>query len=238
MEYTLLPHNWKEYIFHRGLSWNSQSILGRGIIPVGKENDKARQAVFFIPLDPFGKDPDEEKPDDDYTVHQKVHHESFWTRNQDAENWIKLSRAQDQGLQFWQTKSFAIITYATVPGDCSDRVISQNGDRVIFERLATPRPAPKVTLKSNWHTQQHQQQQTQQPTLEKGVNSIWKQRASWESKAGVRDDTKNATEMNIASTKLVREISEVDVGTHLSKQEVITDALSNEIKRILKKSNK
>ena len=38
-------------------------------------------------------------------------------------------------------------------------MISQNGDRVLFERLATPRPAPKVTLKSNWLVQQQQQQQ-------------------------------------------------------------------------------
>ena len=112
-------------------------------------------------------------------------------------------------MQFWQTKSFAIITFARVPGDCIDRVISQNGDRVIFERLATPRPAPKVTLKSNWHTQQQQQQQPQQPTLEKDVNIIWKQHATWESKVGVRDDTKNATEMEIASRNLVRAISEV-----------------------------
>ena len=80
-------------------------------------------------------------------------------------------------MRFWQTKSFAIITYATVPGDCIDRVTSQNGDRVIFERLATPRAAPKVTLKSNWRTQhQQQQQQPQQPILEDDVPSIWKQR--------------------------------------------------------------
>ena len=146
--------------------------------------------------------------------------------------WIRLSRAQDQGLRFWQTKSFAIITYATVPADCIDRVTSQNGDRVIFERLATPRPAPKVTLKSNWLTQQQQQQQQpQQPTLEEGVTSIWKQRATWEYRAGVRDDTKHATEVERASRKLVQENSEADVGAHLSDNEVITT------KRVLKISN-
>ena len=102
---------------------------------------------------------------------------------------ITLSRAQDQGVQFWQTKSLAIITHTTVPGDCTYGVISQNGDRVPFERLATPRPAPKVTLKSSWHTQQ------QQPTLKEGVNSISKEIETWESKAGVRDETKNATEV-------------------------------------------
>ena len=128
------------------------------IIPGGKENDRDRQAIFFTPLNPFGNDPEEEEPHFDCTVPQKVHHQTYWKRNQDAEYWIKLSRAQDQGLQFLQTESFAIITYVTVPGDCIDRVTSQNGDRVIFERLATPRPAPKVTLKSNWRRQQQQQQ--------------------------------------------------------------------------------
>ena len=118
-----------------------------------KESDKARQAVFFTPLNPFGNDPDQEKP------HQKVHYQIYWKHNQDAVYWIKLSIAQDQGLQFWQTKSFVIITYATVPGDCIDRVISQNGHGVIFERLATPMPAPQVMVNSNWHTQQQQQQQ-------------------------------------------------------------------------------
>ena len=68
--------------------------------------------------------------------------------NQDAVFYSGLSRAQDRGLRFWQTISFTIITCTTVPGDCIDRVTSQNGDRVLFERLATPRPPPKVTLKS------------------------------------------------------------------------------------------
>ena len=125
MEYTFIPHNWKEYIFHRGISWNFQSILGSGLIPGGKENDKARQAVFFTPLDPFGDNPDEEKPHDDYTVPQKVHCNSYWKHNQGAVFWINFSNAQVPGLQFWQTKSFAIITHDIVTGDCIHRVISQ-----------------------------------------------------------------------------------------------------------------
>ena len=140
----------------------------------GKENDKARQAVFFTPLNQFGNDTDEEKLHGDHTVPQKVHYQTCWKRNQDAVYWIHF--IQSAG---------SIITNATVPRDCTDRVISQNWDRVIFERVATPRPAPKVTLKSNWLTKQKQQQQPQQPTLEEGV------------KAGVRDDTKNATEVEV-----------------------------------------
>ena len=104
---------------------------------------------------------------------------------------------------------------------------SQIGDRVIFERLATPRPAPKVTLKSNWRTRQQQQQQPQQSSLEDDVPSIWKQRATWESRAGVRDDTKHATEVERASRKLVQAASEPDADTHLTEIEALTDAFSN-----------
>ena len=130
-------------------------------------------------------------------------------RNQDVVYWIKLSRAQDQGLRFWQTKSFANITNTTVPGNCIDRVTSQNGDRVLFERLTTPRPALKVTLKSHWQTQQQQQQQPQQPNLEEDVQSIWKERATWESRARVREaetDIHLTVKEELTNTKEVERI--------------------------------
>ena len=41
------------------------------------------------------------------------------------------------------------MTYATILGVCIDRVTSQTGERVDFERLETPSPVPKVTLKKN-----------------------------------------------------------------------------------------
>ena len=114
MECTSIRYEWRECIFHRGCSWDMQSILGSGLIPGGEENDKARQAVFFTLLNPFGENPG--------------HYHSHGKRKQDAVYWIKLSRAQDQGLQFWQTKSFAIITHSPVPGDCIYKVVSEKGD--------------------------------------------------------------------------------------------------------------
>ena len=57
-------------------------------------------------------------------------------------------------IEFWQTKSQAIIVQDPVPAECIYKVISQNGDRILFERHSTPRPAPKVTLKSSWQSQQ------------------------------------------------------------------------------------
>ena len=63
---------------------------------------RERQTVFFPPLNPCGQVP------------RKFHHCSKWRHDQDAVYWIKLKRAQDLGLQFWQTKSNAkmyIIQY-------------------------------------------------------------------------------------------------------------------------------
>ena len=59
-------------------------------------------------------------------------------------HWVKLSRAQEQGLQLWQTKSHAIVAHSLVPADWIYKVICQNGDRILFERLPTPRPAPNL----------------------------------------------------------------------------------------------
>ena len=44
--------------------------------------------------------------------------------------------------------------------DCIHKVISQNGNRTWLERLSTPRPATRVTLRSSWHPQQHSSSKT------------------------------------------------------------------------------
>ena len=48
MNYTLFLYNWKEHIYHGGISWNFQCILESGLSPGGKENDRARQSSLFV----------------------------------------------------------------------------------------------------------------------------------------------------------------------------------------------
>ena len=142
-----MPYNKKKYLYHRGCTSSIQSILENGLT----NNDKpssSRHLTLLVEIS------DEEEPRDDDTIPQKVHNHNHWKRNQDAVHWVELSRAQDQGLQFWQTESYAIIERSPVLADCTYIVISQNGDPILFERLSTPPLAPKVTLKSNWQSQQ------------------------------------------------------------------------------------
>ena len=118
MGYDKNDPNWKTYKNHRGLPWNFQSIPGGGLITGGTEKDKAGQAVFLTPTKPFGDDPEEEEPHDDFTVPQKASYVTKWKYDQNAVYWVRLSKAL-------QTKSIAIMTYATIPGDCIDHVTSR-----------------------------------------------------------------------------------------------------------------
>ena len=54
-----------------------QSVLGKALIPGGKEKDKARQI-------PFGDNPEEEEPHDDFTVPQKTSYGTTWKYDQNA----------------------------------------------------------------------------------------------------------------------------------------------------------
>ena len=113
-----------------------------------RKSKRGRQTIFFTPLNPFGEDSDEEETRDDYTIPQKN------ALSQQIGNVTRMPlRGQNypehqiEDCNFGQTKSHSIIVHNPVPADVIYRVISQNRDRILFERLSTPRPAPKVTLK-------------------------------------------------------------------------------------------
>ena len=115
-----------------------------------------RHTIFFTLLNPFGEHSDEEAPSESVTLPRKVQYRSFWKHHQDAVCWVKLSQTQDQGSQFWQTKSNAILVNDHVQAESIYRVISENGEHILFERMPTPRPAPEIILKSRWRIEQEQ----------------------------------------------------------------------------------
>ena len=112
------------------------------------------------------------------------------------------------------------MTYATKPGNCIDRVTSQNGERVDFERVETPRPAPKVTLKKHWQSQQ--QQHSSSCT---DVPNLVKTKVEKEHWTGVQDGSKHSTEVTTSPGKLGQIASDMETDTVL-KTEDITDTIS------------
>ena len=82
MGYFLIFQHWKKYLCHRGRSCDCQSVLECGWILGGKERDTARQAVFLIPTNPFGNDPEEQRAHEDLTVPQKALYITSWKPTQ------------------------------------------------------------------------------------------------------------------------------------------------------------
>ena len=65
MGHVAIPYKWKEFLFHRGCSFNVTSILKSGLIAGGRESKEGRQTIFYTLLNPFGDNRDEEEPSDD-----------------------------------------------------------------------------------------------------------------------------------------------------------------------------
>ena len=58
-----------------------------------------------------------------------------------------------------------------MPASCIEKVECQIRDKTLYERLSTPRLAPKIVLKSAWTLKQQQQEQQQQDTPREAVGN-------------------------------------------------------------------
>ena len=117
----------------------------------GRQNSSKRQTVFFLPVDP--RDKSHKDPDEiDLSVprHAQYLHNA-WTRHQDAVYWVDINLAFENRLQFYQTRSNAIIHQDTLPAYCILKVVRLKNGEVLYEKVhMSPRPPPKISLKHEW----------------------------------------------------------------------------------------
>ena len=117
--HVAIPYNWKEFTFHKGSSFDCSWILKPGLVAGGKTSKDGRQTVFFAPLNPiFETVPGEVLTSDDFTRPRMEHYRCKWRPSQDSVYWVSSVRAQDEGSQFWQTRSNAIVVFSSVPSEC------------------------------------------------------------------------------------------------------------------------
>ena len=111
---VVIPSNFFRYIYHIGCAFNLHSIINSGLI-LGGQNSSKRQTVFILLVDPMDKS--HKDPDDiDLNVprHAQYLHNA-WKRYQDAVYWVDINLAIQKGLQFYKTRSNAIILQETLP---------------------------------------------------------------------------------------------------------------------------
>ena len=74
-----------------------------------------------------------------------------WKKHQNTVYWVDINLALKKGLQFYQTRSNAIILHETLPAYCIPKVVRMETGEVIYEKVyASPRPPTKISLKYDW----------------------------------------------------------------------------------------
>ena len=72
-----------------------------------------------------------------------------WKRHQNAVYWVDINLAITKGLKFYQTRSNAIILHETLPACCIPKVVRVENGEVLYEQVyMSPRPRPKISLKT------------------------------------------------------------------------------------------
>ena len=146
---VLLPKGFTEYIYHVGNASEVSSLIRNGWIPGGKRLKRATQVVFFTTVKPVDDEYGMGETPRDLTKPRIAPNKNTWKRLQNTVLWCNLKLAQEKGLQFYQTRSHAVVLYNTLPAACIEKAVCiKNTDELHQKVRLTPR-VPRVVLKSN-----------------------------------------------------------------------------------------
>ena len=76
-------------------------------------------------------------------------YKNTWKRLQNAVCWCNLELAQERGLQFYQTRSHAVVLYDTPPAACIEKAACMKTQDELYQKVRLTLRAPRVVLKSN-----------------------------------------------------------------------------------------
>ena len=136
-------------MYHVGSSHDTHSIIQSGLIPGGKGVEKGRHAVFLTAVNRMNSDHVRER-DYDLTKPRIAVYKNNWKIQQNALSWCNLRIAQSRGLQFYQTRTKAIILYNTLLEMCIEKVVIRKPAEELYNKSYQSSIAPqRMVLKPN-----------------------------------------------------------------------------------------
>ena len=85
----------------------------------------------------------------DLTKPRIMPYKNTWKRFQNTGFWCNLELAQKRGLQFYQTRSHAVVLYNTLPAACIEKAVCMKNTDELHHRIRLTPRVPRVVLKSN-----------------------------------------------------------------------------------------
>ena len=145
----VVTDDFADHIYHVGNSHDLHSIIQSGLIPGGKSIKKERHAVFFTAVNPTFVDQDKEVGYD-LTNSRVAVYRNHLKNHQITVYWCNLKVAQKKGLQFYRTRSKAIILYNTLPAVCIEKVVYMKSGEELYNKVyQSPKLPQKAVLKPN-----------------------------------------------------------------------------------------
>ena len=131
---VVLPKGFTEYIYHVGNASELNSIIGNGLILGGKSLKRRRQAVFFTTVNPMEYENGMAETARDLTKPRIAPYKNTWKRFQHAVFWSILKLAQEKVLQFYQTRSHAVVLYDTLPAASIEKVVCMRTQDELYQK--------------------------------------------------------------------------------------------------------
>ena len=110
---VLLPEDFTEYIYYVGSLSEIHSTIRSGLIPGGKSLKRHRQSVFLTAVKPMDDDQSMAEIRHDLDKPRIVPYTNTWRPHQNTLYWCSWKLAQKKRLQFYQTRSHAIVLHNT-----------------------------------------------------------------------------------------------------------------------------
>ena len=145
---------------HIGNANELHSIIKSGLIPGGRSLKRDRQTVLFTAVNPMDDDQSMEEIRCDLDKPKIAPYKNTWSPHQNTVYWCNLKLAQKKGLQFYQTRSHAIVLYNTPPAICIEKAVCMKTEEELHHKVYQSPRLPRVALKPN--SQSWQQDQPEQ----------------------------------------------------------------------------
>ena len=112
---------------------------------------RGRQAVFFATVNPMEDEYGLGETPCDLTKPRIMPYKSTWKRLQNTVFWcsLKLAQEREKGLQFYQTRSHAVVLCNTLLEACIEKAVCTKTQDELYQKVRLIPRVPRVVLKSN-----------------------------------------------------------------------------------------
>ena len=131
---VLSQEGFTEYLYHVGNGKELRSTVNHGLILEGVSLKTGRQAVFFTVVNPMDNQDGLGETLRDLSQARIAPYKNTWKHFQDTVFWCNLKLAQQRGLQFYQTRSSAVILHDTLPAEFIEKAICMKTNDQLYQR--------------------------------------------------------------------------------------------------------